>query len=41
MIDGVHQNGATVKNVKRYRPVKNVCAITKFRQLSEGVSFKI
>ena len=31
MIDEVHQNGATVENVKRYRPVKNVCAITKFR----------
>ena len=31
--DGVHQNGATVKNVKRYQPVKNVCAVTKFRQL--------
>ena len=31
--DGVHQNGATVKNVKRYQPVKNACAVTKFRQL--------
>ena len=30
---GVHQNGATVKNVKRYQPVKNACAVTKFRQL--------
>ena len=26
MTDGVHQNGATVKNVKRYQPVKNACA---------------
>ena len=32
MTDGVHQNGAPVKNVKRYQPV-NVCAVTKFRQL--------
>ena len=31
--DGVHQNGRTVKNVKRYQPVKNACAVTKFRQL--------
>ena len=31
--DGVHQNGATVKNVKRYQPVKNACAVKKFRQL--------
>ena len=33
MTDGVHQNSATVKNVKRYQPVKNACAVTKFRQL--------
>ena len=33
MTDGVHQNGATVKNVKRYQPVKNACTVTKFRQL--------
>ena len=33
MTDGVHQNGATVKNVKRYQSVKNACAVTKFRQL--------
>ena len=33
MTDGVRQNGATVKNVKRYQPVKNACAVTKFRQL--------
>ena len=33
MTDGVHQNGGTVKNVKRYQPVKNACAVTKFRQL--------
>ena len=33
MTHGVHQNGATVKNVKRYQPVKKVCAVTKFRQL--------
>ena len=25
MTDGVHQNGATGKNVKRYQPVKNAC----------------
>ena len=31
--DGVHQNGATVKNVKRHQPDKNACAVTKFRQL--------
>ena len=31
--NGVHQNGATVKNVKRYQPVKNACAVMKFRQL--------
>ena len=31
--DGLHQNGATVKNVKRYQPVKNACAVTKFKQL--------
>ena len=29
--DGVRQNGATVKNVKRYQPVKNACAVMKFR----------
>ena len=33
MTDGIHQNGATVKNVKRYQPVKNACAVTKSRQL--------
>ena len=33
MADGVRQNGATVKNVKRYQLVKNACAVTKFRQL--------
>ena len=33
MTDGVHKNGATVKNVKRCQPVKNACAVTKFRQL--------
>ena len=33
MADGVHKNGATVKNVKRCQPVKNACAVTKFRQL--------
>ena len=31
MIVVLHQNGATVKNVKRYHPVKNACAVTKFR----------
>ena len=31
--DGIHKNGATVKNVKRYQPVKNACAVTKFRKL--------
>ena len=25
MTDGVHQNGATAKIVKRYQPVKNAC----------------
>ena len=29
--DGVHQDGATVKNKKRYQPVKNACAVTKFK----------
>ena len=33
LTNGVHQNGAPVKNVKRYQPVKNACAVTKFRQL--------
>ena len=33
MTNGIHQNGATVKNVKRYQPVKNACVATKFRQL--------
>ena len=33
MTDGIHQNEATVKNVKRYQPVKNACVVTKFRQL--------
>ena len=33
MINGVHQNDAAVENVKRYQPVKNACAVTKFRQL--------
>ena len=33
MTDGVHQNCAPVKNVKRYKPVKNACGVTKFRQL--------
>ena len=33
MTDDVHKNGATVKNVKRCQPVKNACAVTKFRQL--------
>ena len=33
MTNGVHKNGATVKNVKRCQPVKNACAVTKFRQL--------
>ena len=33
MTAGVHQNGAPVKNVKRYQPVKNACAVSKFRQL--------
>ena len=32
--DGVHKNGATVKNVKRWPPVKNAYAVRKFRQLS-------
>ena len=29
MIDGVHKNGATVKNVKRCQPVKNACAVSR------------
>ena len=33
MTDGVHKNGATVKNMKRCQPVKNACAVTKFRRL--------
>ena len=33
MTNEVHQNGAPVKNVKRYQPVKNASAVTKFRQL--------
>ena len=33
MTDGVQKKGATVKNVKRCQPVKNACAVTKFRQL--------
>ena len=33
MTDRVHKDGATVKNVKRCQPVKNVRAVTKFRQL--------
>ena len=33
MTNGVHKNGATVKKVKRYQPVKNACAVTKFQQL--------
>ena len=33
MTTRVHQNGAPVKNVKRYQLVKNTCAVTKFRQL--------
>ena len=38
MTDGVHKNGATVKNVKRCQPVKNVCAVTKFWQLRHFIS---
>ena len=33
MADGVHKNDAAVKNVKRCQPVKNACAVKKFRQL--------
>ena len=36
MNDGVHKNGAAVKNVKSCQPVKNVCAVTKFRQLKQA-----
>ena len=32
MTDGLHKNGATVKNLKTCQPVKNACAVTKFRQ---------
>ena len=35
MTNGAHQNGATVKNVKRHQPVKNPRAVTKFRQLRQ------
>ena len=35
--DGVDQNGATVKNVKKYQPVKNACAATKFGQLKHFI----
>ena len=35
---GIHQNGATMKNMKRYQPVKNACAVTKFRQLRHFIS---
>ena len=31
MTDRVHQNSATVKNVKRYQRVKNACAVTKLK----------
>ena len=33
MTNGVDKNGPTVKNVKGCQPVKNKCAVTKFRQL--------
>ena len=32
MTDGLHKNGATVKNLKTCQPVKNACAVTKFWQ---------
>ena len=35
--DGVQKNGPTVKNVKRCQPVKNVCPVTKFRQLTHCI----
>ena len=34
MTDGVHNNGATVKNVKGCEPIQNARAATKFRKLS-------
>ena len=37
MTDGVRQNGATVKNMKRYQPVKNACAVTIFGQLQHFI----
>ena len=37
MTDGVHQNGATVKNAKRYQPVKNACVVMKFKQLQHFI----
>ena len=37
MTDGVHQNGATVKNTKRYQPVKNACVVMKFKQLQHFI----
>ena len=33
MMAEVNKNGPILKNVKRCQPVKNVCAVTKFRQL--------
>ena len=33
MTNGVHKNGATVKNVKRCQLAKNACAVMKFGQL--------
>ena len=33
MMAEVHKNGPVLKNVERCQPVKNVCAVTKFRQL--------
>ena len=37
MTNGVCKNGAALKNMKRCLPVKNACAVTKFRQLQHFI----
>ena len=37
MTDGAHQNGTSLKNVKRYQPVKNACTVRKFRQVMDFI----
>ena len=41
MVNGVHKNGAAVKNVKRCQPVKNASAVTKLRQLRHFIKAKL